>query len=59
MKIKFLGTYNSQSKKTKFVTILIDDILALDAGCLSSELTFSEQKKNKSNNINAWSLRSY
>ncbi len=47
MKIRFLGAYNSESKKTKFVTIIIDDILALDAGCLSSELTLLEQKKIK------------
>lgn len=47
MKIRFLGTYNSQSRKTKFVTIIIDDILALDAGCLSSELTLLEQKNIK------------
>ena len=47
MKIRFLGAYNSQSRKTKFVTIIIDDILALDAGCLSSELTLLEQKNIK------------
>jgi len=47
VKIRFLGTYNSQSRKTKFVTIIIDDILALDAGCLSSELTLLEQQNIK------------
>jgi Cft2 family RNA processing exonuclease len=45
--IKFLGAHNAESKDTRLVTILIDDVLAVDAGCLASELTFSEQRKIK------------
>jgi len=45
--IKFLGAHNTESKNTKLVSFLIDDILAIDAGNLTSELTFSEQKKIK------------
>jgi len=31
----------------RLVSFVIDDILAVDAGCLSSELSFSEQEKIK------------
>ena len=48
MIIKFLGTHNAQSKKTRLISLLIDDILAVDAGSLASELTFTEQEKIKS-----------
>jgi ribonuclease BN (tRNA processing enzyme) len=47
MIIRFLGTHNAESKKTRLVSFLIDDVLAVDAGSLVSELTFSEQKKIK------------
>ena len=45
MIIRFLGTHNAESKSTRLVSFLIDDILAVDAGSLVSELSFSEQKK--------------
>jgi ribonuclease BN (tRNA processing enzyme) len=45
--VKFLGTHNAESKNTRLVSILIDGILAVDAGSLVSELTFPEQKKIK------------
>ena len=48
MIVRFLGTHNAESKDTRLVSILIDDILAIDAGCLSSELTLKEQEKIKS-----------
>lgn len=48
MIIRFLGTHNAESKDTKLVSFVIDDVLAVDAGSLASELTFSEQKKIKS-----------
>lgn len=48
MEIKFLGAHNAESKTTKLASILIDDVLALDAGSITSELTFSQQKKIKS-----------
>ncbi len=47
MIIRFLGTHNAESKNTRLVSFLIDDILAVDAGSLVSELTFLEQKKIK------------
>ena len=47
MIIRFLGTHNAESKNTRLVSFLIDDVLAVDAGSLVSELTFAEQKKIK------------
>lgn len=47
MIIKFLGTHNSESKNTRLVSFLIDEVLAVDAGSLTSELTFAEQIKIK------------
>lgn len=48
MKVKFLGTYNAESKYTRLVSFLIDSIIAVDAGSLTSELSFTEQDKIKS-----------
>jgi ribonuclease BN (tRNA processing enzyme) len=45
--VKFLGTHNAESKNTRLVSLLIDDVLAVDAGSLVSELTFPEQGKIK------------
>jgi len=45
MVIRFLGTHNAESKNTRLVSFLIDDVLAVDAGSLVSELTLSEQKR--------------
>ena len=45
MIIRFLGTHNAESKNTRLVSFLIDDVIAVDAGSLVSELTFSEQEK--------------
>lgn len=47
MKIKFLGAHNCESNKVKLITMLIDDVLALDAGSLTSSLSFTAQKKLK------------
>ena len=47
MKVKILGAHNSESKYTKFITFIIDNQIAIDAGCLSSELEFSDQEKIK------------
>jgi ribonuclease BN (tRNA processing enzyme) len=46
--IRVLGAHNAESNNTKLVSLLIDDIIAVDAGNLVSELTFSEQEKIKS-----------
>jgi ribonuclease BN (tRNA processing enzyme) len=47
LKIRFLGTHNAESKNTKLASILIDDIIALDAGSLTTDLSFPEQEKIK------------
>jgi Cft2 family RNA processing exonuclease len=47
MIIRFLGTHNAESRNTRLVSFLIDDVLAVDAGSLVSELTFPEQKQIK------------
>jgi len=45
--IRFLGTHNAETKDTRLVSFVIDNILAVDAGSLTSELTYLEQKKIK------------
>ena len=47
MKIRFLGTYNAESKYSKLVSLIIDDVIAVDAGSITSQLSFSEQDKIK------------
>lgn len=47
MKIKILGAHNTESKVTRLTTLLIDDIMVLDAGGLTSSLLFSAQQKLK------------
>ena len=47
MKIRFLGTHNAESKNTRLVSFLVDEVVAIDAGSLVSELTFLEQAKIK------------
>lgn len=45
MKIGFLGAHNTESRNAKLVSLLVDDILALDCGGLTSSLSFAEQLK--------------
>jgi len=45
MEIQLLGAHNCESQNTKFVTLLIDDSLVLDAGGLTSSLSFPAQQK--------------
>lgn len=47
MKIAVLGAHNCESQNTRFMSLLIDDILALDAGALTSSQPFSSQQKLK------------
>jgi len=47
MNIRFLGAHNTESRNKKLVSLLIDDALALDAGGLTSSLSFAEQLKLK------------
>jgi ribonuclease BN (tRNA processing enzyme) len=45
MKIKFLGIHNVRSKNTRLISLLIDNIIAVDAGSICSALSFEEQQK--------------
>ncbi len=45
MKINILGAHNIESKDTGCACLLIDDVLALDAGALTSRLSLKEQQK--------------
>jgi len=47
MNIKLLGAHNCESQNTKFLSLLIDDSLALDAGGLTSSLSLTAQQKLK------------
>ncbi len=47
MNIKFLGAHNCESQNTKFISLLIDGTLAIDAGGLTSSLSFEAQQKLK------------
>jgi ribonuclease BN (tRNA processing enzyme) len=47
MKVQFLGAHNCESQETRMVSLLIDDVLALDAGGLTSSLSFAAQLKLK------------
>ena len=44
MHIRLLGVHQGESRNTKFLSILVDEVLAVDAGSLTSGLTFEEQK---------------
>lgn len=47
MKIHILGAHNIETKSTYFNSILIDDVLAIDAGALNANLTLDEQQNLK------------
>lgn len=47
MKIEVLGAHNSESKYTGLTSLLIDDKLVVDAGSLTSKLSFPSQEKIK------------
>ncbi len=47
MKIRILGAHMFESKGTRLSSILIDSIMAIDAGGLTSSLTFIEQESIK------------
>jgi ribonuclease BN (tRNA processing enzyme) len=42
-----LGAHNCESRNSKFISLLIDDVLAIDAGGLTSSLSFEAQQKLK------------
>ncbi|MFC1902297.1 MBL fold metallo-hydrolase, partial [Chloroflexota bacterium] len=45
MHVQFLGAHNLESQDTKYISLLIDDVLALEAGALASSLTFAAQQQ--------------
>jgi ribonuclease BN (tRNA processing enzyme) len=47
MNIRFLGAHNYESASTRLATLLIDDILAIDAGAITSSLSLEAQQKIK------------
>jgi ribonuclease BN (tRNA processing enzyme) len=47
MVLQVLGAHNCESQNSKFMSLLIDDTLAIDAGGLTSSLSFSAQQKIK------------
>jgi ribonuclease BN (tRNA processing enzyme) len=47
MKIRFLGAHNCETKDTRLVSLLVDNILAVDVGGLTASLSLEEQHKIK------------
>lgn len=47
MNIKILGAHNCESQNTRHPTLLIDDVLVLDAGGLTSSLSMEAQRRLK------------
>jgi len=47
MEIKILGAHNCESESSKLISLLIDDVLAIDAGGITSSLSFEAQQKIK------------
>lgn len=47
MEIQVLGAHNCESQNSRLTSLIIDDILAIDAGNLTSSLSFSAQQKLK------------
>ena len=47
MNIRFLGAHNTESQETGCICLLIDDVLAIDAGALTSGLSFPAQRALK------------
>jgi len=47
MNIKVLGAHNCERQNFKMVSLLVDGVLAIDAGALTSSLSLEEQRKIK------------
>lgn len=43
MEVRFLGAHNTESRGTRMAAVVVDGVLALDAGGLTSGLSFEEQ----------------
>ncbi len=47
MKVKILGAHNAEFRKTRLVSLLIDNVLAIYTGSLTSSLSLTAQRKIK------------
>jgi ribonuclease BN (tRNA processing enzyme) len=47
MKIRILGAHNIESSESRCISLLVDDVIAIDAGALTSSLSQAEQQKLK------------
>ena len=47
MDIHILGAHNCESQNSRLVSLLIDEVVAIDAGCLTSSLSLPAQQKLK------------
>jgi ribonuclease BN (tRNA processing enzyme) len=47
MKVQILGAHGLESKETRFVSLLVDGVLALDAGGIATSLSLPSQEKIK------------
>ena len=47
MNIRVLGAYNCTSVSSRLISLLIDDVVAVDAGAIASGLSFEAQQKIK------------
>ena len=45
MEIRILGAHNQETRDTRLAALLVDGVLALDAGSLTSSLTLPEQER--------------
>src|SRR5208283_2281905 len=45
MKIEILGAHNSETDKARLPSLLVDDVIALDAGGLTSSLSLERQHR--------------
>lgn len=45
MQVRILGAHNCESARTRLVSLLIDEVLALDAASLTASLTFEAQRR--------------
>lgn len=45
MKIRFLGTHSIEASGYRLPCLLVDDVIALEAGCLTSALSLGEQER--------------
>ena len=47
MDVQVLGAHNCESQSSRLISLLIDDVLAIDAGCLTSSQSFAAQQRLK------------